>query len=585
MKVKLFSKQLLAIVLVLSSTIVLAQFPATVFEQSNFTATATYNEGLAFYQALAEKNAEVNITEMGPTDSGLPLHLVLISKDKDFDIESIRQKGKSILLINNAIHPGEPDGVEASQMLARDILAKPKLAALLDNIVVAIIPFYNIGGVLNRNSTTRTNQNGPEEYGFRGNSRNYDLNRDFIKNDTRNAKSFAEIFHYLDPDVLVDTHVSNGADYQYTLSMVIPQKDKLGQIMGEYLTDKMMPELFDYMAETPYEMTPYVNVWGSTPDKGWNQFFDSPRYSSGYAALFQTIAFQSETHMLKPFDERVWATYYYLLAVTTHLNKHADEIMATRFKAREAVKKQYKFPVTWKIDEKNYTELSFKGYEPSYPESAVTGQERLKYNRDQPFEKTVKYFDNYAADIEVTKPDQYVVPQGWHQVIDRLKLNGIEMEQATEDKTMRVEVYYIEDYSSRKSPWEGHYFHDQVEVQKETERIQVRKGDYMIPVKQANNRYIVETLEPEATDSFFRWNFFDSILQMKEGFSSYIFEDEAVDILNNDPSLKRKFEEKKRLEPDFSDSSSAQLRYIYKNSEHYEKAHLRYPVYRLIYLE
>jgi hypothetical protein len=32
--------------------------------------------------------------------------------------------------------------------------------------------------MLNRNSTSRTNQNGPEEYGFRGNARNFDLNRD-----------------------------------------------------------------------------------------------------------------------------------------------------------------------------------------------------------------------------------------------------------------------------------------------------------------------------------------------------------------------------------------------------------------------
>ena len=74
---------------------------------------------------------------------------------------------------------------------------------------------------LNRNSTTRTNQNGPESYGFRGNARNYDLNRDFIKSDTKNAKTFAQIFHLVQPDVFIDNHVSNGADYQYILNSFI----------------------------------------------------------------------------------------------------------------------------------------------------------------------------------------------------------------------------------------------------------------------------------------------------------------------------------------------------------------------------
>jgi len=489
------------------------------------------------------------------------------------------------LLINNGIHPGEPDGIEASQLLARDLLMKEELAGLLDQVVIAIIPFYNIGGVLNRNSTSRTNQNGPLEYGFRGNARNFDLNRDFIKNDTRNAKSFAKIFHALDPDVLVDTHVSNGADYQYTLTMVITQKDKLGEIMGTYLNEDMMPELFDYMAATPYEMTPYVNVWGGTPDKGWNQFFDSPRYSSGYAALFQTIAFQSETHMLKPFDERVWATYHYLIGVTSFLNEHAGEVIEKRRAARVAVKKQYQYPLTWKLDKEQFTALKFKGYEAYYPVSGVSGQERLKYDRSKPYDKDINYYNTYIPDIEITRPDYYIVPQGWHNIIEKLQLNGVEMTIVENDNSVRAEVYYIDDYNTRKSPWEGHYFHDQVTLRKEIEKVNVYRGDYMIPVNQINNRYIVETLEPAASDSFFRWNFFDTILQMKEGYSAYVFEDEAIDILQSDPELKKKFEEKKKSDVEFAANARAQLQYIFKNSPHYEEAHLRYPVYRFTLME
>jgi hypothetical protein len=95
------------------------------------------------------------------------------------------------------------------------------------NTIISTIPIYNIGA-LNRNSTTRANQDGPEIYGFRGNGRNYDLNRDFIKSDTKNTKSFAELFHKLNPDVFIDNHVSNGADYQYKLTYIMTQQNQLG---------------------------------------------------------------------------------------------------------------------------------------------------------------------------------------------------------------------------------------------------------------------------------------------------------------------------------------------------------------------
>lgn len=116
---------------------------------------------------------------------------------------------KRIILINNGIHPGEPDGIDASMLLARDIVTNK--VKLPDNVVLAFIPVYNIGGCLNRSAFYRVDQNGPEEFGFRGNSQNLDLNRDFIKSDSKEARSFAEIFHLTDPDIFLDNHVSNGS--------------------------------------------------------------------------------------------------------------------------------------------------------------------------------------------------------------------------------------------------------------------------------------------------------------------------------------------------------------------------------------
>ncbi len=196
----------------------------TTFEKSNGTETATYFETIAYYQNLANLYPEISIQKIGTTDSGYPLHLVIFSTSKEFDFDKIQQK--NIILINNGIHPGESDGIDASMLLLRDIAQNADKIKQLKNVVLAIIPIYNVGGSLNRNSTSRTNQNGPKEYGFRGNARNFDLNRDFIKADTKNATSFAEIFHQVNPDVFIDTHVSNGADYQYGITHLFTQQTR-----------------------------------------------------------------------------------------------------------------------------------------------------------------------------------------------------------------------------------------------------------------------------------------------------------------------------------------------------------------------
>ena len=444
-----------------------ASFPTT-YELSGGMETATYHEGIAYYDQLAKAFPEIDLSTYGTTDSNKPLHLATLSIDQDFDFGSLHKKNKVILLINNAIHPGEPDGVDASMMLLRDLMLKrAEYEEILQNVVVAIIPFYNIGGVLNRNSTTRANQNGPKEYGFRGNARNFDLNRDFIKTDTRNAQVFTRLFHTLDPDILVDNHVSNGADYQYVMTIVATQKDKLGGPLAGFLEDRMMPFMFDHMKRAGTEMIPYVNLFGEAPDEGYSQFFDSSRYSSGYAALFHTIGFMAETHMLKSYRDRVTSTYHHMEGVLKIMSRDRQLIRQLRNQTKESVKTQRRFDLVWKLDNSRHTDLPFKGYEATWLDSQVTDQKRLFYDRTKPFKKIIPYFNHYQATVSVTKPDFYVIPQGWHTVLDRLRLNQVRLEPIHKETTMEVEVYHIEDFKTVDTPYEGHYLHYDVEVRKE----------------------------------------------------------------------------------------------------------------------
>ena len=567
--------------LIITSLPLTGQGFLTTYEKSNHLETSTYKEGVDFYKQLATEYKEVQIFDKGLTDSGYPLHLVLISKSGEFDIAKLKQSNKAFILINNAIHPGEPDGVEASQMLARDLVENKKLTPLLDHVVVAIIPFYNIGGVLNRNSTTRVNQNGPLEYGFRGNARNYDLNRDFIKADTRNARSFMGIFQELDPDVFIDTHVSNGADYQYVSTTLPTQADKLGGVLAQFMTEELLPYHYSFMRKEGTEMTPYVNIWGmSTPDQGFSEFIDNPRYSSGYATLFNTLGFMSETHMLKTFEQRVNATYNYLFGLLLFANQNAKHLLDLRNQTKKQIALQTLFPISWELDDNVMDTILFKGYKANNPISEITGQVRLSYDKAKPYEKEIPYYNHYKPEIIISKPEYYVIPQAQWKVIELLKLNGVQVHSVKMSKNIEAEVYYITKYKTRTQAYEGHYPHFSVELETKKEIVLLESGDYLVPVNQWRNRYIVETLEPQATDSFFNWNFFDTILQRKEGFSAYVFEDLALEILKEHPEIKKALEEKKAIDKEFASNGSAQLMFIYEQSEHSEKAYMRYPVLR-----
>ena len=550
----------------------------TVFEKSGGTETATYDQVMDYYNNLDEAYPSIKMVEYGKTDSGLPLHLAVFSPSEDFDFDKLR-KNNVIVLINNGIHPGESDGIDATMMLFRD-LAQDSIP-VPKNTVIATIPVYNIGGALNRNSHTRTNQNGPKEYGFRGNARNYDLDRDFIKADTKNTRSFAEIFHTVNPDLFIDTHVSDGADYQYTLTHLFTQHDKLGGQLGNYVKDSLMPSLKSSLFEHEWDITPYVNVFNEVPEHGFSQFMDYPRYSTGYTTLWNTLGLMIETHMLKPYKKRVLGTYQTLRSLINIAERDRIKIKKLRAAADKRFLTSRYYPTHFVVDSSKVDKLQFKGYEGEMIKSEITGAQRLKYDRSKPFTKEVDYYDNFKPTDQIEIPKAYVIPQGWWNVIDILKSNQVEMTPFKQDTTLVVQVYHIKDYKTTSSAYEGHYIHSNTSVSTTMDTMSFRKGDLYISTLQPAVRYLVETLEPTTTDSFFNWNFFDTVLQQKEGFSPYVFEDLAKEMLDKNPDIKKEFEQKKKEDKEFDKNWYAQLEWLHKNSKYNEPAHLRYPVFRV----
>jgi hypothetical protein len=549
--------------------------------EKNPNQTLTYHEAISCFRQLADAYPKMfHLETAGSTDSGEPLHVAVLSADGQFDVEKIRASGRLILLINNGIHPGEPEGIDATILMLRDILSQPERQQVLQHLAVVFIPVYNVDGALNRNTHSRANQDGPESYGFRGNARNYDLNRDFIKCDTRNARSFNQIFRHWDPDIFVDNHTSNGADYQYVMTLIATQHNKLEAPLGSFLQHTMLPYLYAGMEARKWEMTPYVDGPGETPDEGIAGFCDYGRYSTGYAALWNTIGFMPETHMLKPFKDRLWSTYAFMETVIHFMHEHHAGIAQARAAAKALTRSKQEFVLDYKLDTSRRDSLTFKGYTAKYKPSEVSGLPRLYYDRNEPYTKQIPYYNHFLPVLQVRKPKAYVVPQAWEPVIERLQLNGVQMSRVEKDTVVQAEYYKIKDFKTRNA-WEGHYFHYGTQLDILRGARTLHRGDWLIPTDQDANRYIMETLEPQAPDSWFAWNFFEPILMQKEHFSAYVFEDLAAEYLREHPELRAELEKKKLEDAEFAQDGAAQLEWVYRRSPWYEPTHKVYPVIRV----
>jgi len=561
----------------------MATAPLTPYEQGNLNQTTTWADCIAWYHDLARQYpAALRFEQVGVSDAGVPIHAGVVSSDGVFDRTAIKAAGRAVFFNNNGIHPGEPEGVDGCMALVRDFCLEPERLAALGTTVFLFVPLYNVDGAFNRADTSRVNQDGPEQFGFRGNSRHLDLNRDFVKFDTLTARVFNELFTAWDPDVMVDTHTSNGADYSYTMTLIHTQADKLGGGLGEFLRAEMLPAMYAGMDARGWPTCPYVNPVQDSPDHGIAEFLETARFSTGYAALHHTIGFMPETHMLKPFRDRYESMRALVDVALAFTVQNAPRIQALRRAAKDAGRTQAEWPVRWKMDEANPSSFRFKGYEAKYKKSVLGDYSRLYYDRSSVWERDIAYYNRFPVDVSVPAPQAYVVPQQWREAIERLEWNGVRMERIDADRMQQVAYYQIDSVTSRPTAYEGHMFHDEVVLERRHASVQLRAGDYLVPLDQDNARYAVETLEPLAHDSFFRWGFFNSVLEKKEAYSEYVFEDEAERLLAQEPALAAKFEQWKGEHPGLLTNQEAVLDFIFANCARYrEPEWRRYPVFMI----
>jgi hypothetical protein len=549
----------------------------TPYELSGKKRTATYTQCVAWYQSLQKQYAKYcKLDSIGMSDGGSPIYV--------FRVNNSEGSAKLKVLINNNIHPGEPEGTDASMLLVRELLMDKENEAILDKIDLHIICQYNVDGSQTQSCCTRANQNGPVNQGFRGNARNLDLNRDFIKADSRNARAFAQYFTTQKFNFFIDNHTSNGADYQYTLTYFHTRPEKLLPELRPLL-NRVESYLKPELEKAGWPTAPYVETMKTVPDSGIHAFWETGRYATGYTALHHCIGYTVETHMLKPFPKRVDATLDFLRVFLRGVVKEHSNALSVRDHLKRAQTRKFQGRqveyIAYEMDVNRWDTLLFKGFDFGYRTSTVTGQKRLYYDTLKPWSRYIRYYRYFKAKDSVVMPRFYILPWAWGEVYERLKMNRIEMKQVGQDTTMIMRVSFIHGYESVKTPYEGHFLHYNIKTSDTLLPVRIRKGDWFIPVNPVNYQFLAATLEPRAPDSYFAWNFFDAVLQQKEGFSDYVWDDKAAEILANDPVLNKKFLDKKAADKDFAADAWKQWMFVYRNSSYYEPTHNRYPVYRV----
>ena len=556
-------------------------------EKTGWEEVDTYHDIISYYRTLADDFPQVQMKEMGLTDSGYPLHLVIYDPGMTFEPDSWRADGKIIVLNNNGIHPGECPGVDAARMFLRDVLLGK--TEIPDDVILVILPVYNISGYLNRVSS-HLGKGGPLEYGTRRNVKNLDLNRDFMKSDTRNAQSFQEIFNWLKPHLFIDTHEDTFQEIQHIPTILCTSSNKLGGQLGDYLIEEMQPVIFEKMEEKGFPPIPYIAPfagWGASLDEGLMQYNDNARYSTGFTTLFNTLGFMPEYNRLKLYPGRVNAYHALFETYMEILEEDGDRLVRMTEEDRESMKTKDSFGINYtKLNEEKYKMFTLLRYEQGEKTSAVTGQAITYYDHTKPFSTEIRWYYHYDPVMYIERPQAYIIPQGWWYVVEILERNGVAVEKLEEDSTFEVTVYHIEDFKSRL--YEGHNLHSKVKVGKSTEQFTFKKGDYLVPMNQESNRFIIELLEPQAENSLFAWNWFDNILSgpggdtiQPRGLTSQQFEDQAAEYLKENPDLKEELEALKKKDEAFAKDKNAQLYWVYEQSPWYCETANRYPIYRI----
>ena len=548
------------------------------YERSGFLETGRYQEAVDYCRRLAKANRSARVVEYGKSPEGRPMIALLISESGDFDAHRMTSSAKPLIFVQNGIHSGEIEGKDASLMLARDMLIHKKHPELLKGANWLIVPIFSVDAHERFSAFNRINQNGPREMGWRANSQNLNLNRDWIKADAPEMRAQLGLLHKYKPDFFFDNHTTDGMDFQYTLTVDLPSAPTLHPALADW-NKKLYTHVKSKCDRAGILTAPYLGASDrSKPENGFTATDYTPRFTHSYVGILNRPAMLVETHVLKPYRERVDATYRVMVETVGYCIQNAPDLKRRVKDASSSLRTGSTVVLDSTLTPEK-TPYTFLGFEYVPVDSPITGSKVAAWDRTKPITVETTVRNTFAPGLTASVPDGYAVAPACLEAIDRLGLHGIKFRRLTEATKGRFTGTRFSDVRLPASSFEGRQMPSYKATELEYERT-LAKETSIIEVTPENARLLVHLLEPMAPDSFAKWGFMNAFFEQKEYGEDYAVEPLAQKMLRDDEELRAEFN--RRLgDPVFANSPSARLRFFFERSSYNDFRLNEYPVVRL----
>ncbi|MGI8734370.1 MAG: M14 family metallopeptidase [Pyrinomonadaceae bacterium] len=558
----------------------------TYAEQTNYRETARYDDTVAYARRLAAASPLIRYESFGKSGEGRDLPLLIASAGESFTPEGAHTSGKPVVLIQACIHAGEPDGKDAGFALLRDIAITKTQPDLLQNLVILFIPIYNTDGHERSSPYNRINQNGPAEMGWRTTTSYQNLNRDYMKADTPETRAWLALWNRWHPDLFIDCHVTDGADYRYNITYQFEHHQGIAPSVlaweREVIDGKVFPA-----TEAAGNVVSWYLEFADNRDftRGIRDFNGSPRFSTGHVPLRNRPGVLIETHMIKDYRSRVVGTYDLLRFTLAEVNRDPQKLLnAVRRADEETIARwgrfdlEQSYPIDFELTDQAVP-YNLKALSSRTEMSEVSGETRVVFG-SEPLDITVPMYNNFRVKTVVVPPLAYIVPPQWQEVIEVIKTHGLHWEETSAATTLEVQSYRFSEVTWPDGPFEGRFM-PRFKTEPTRERRTFPPGSVVVPLNQSLAKVAVNLLEPQAPDSLVAWGFFNAIFEQKEYGEHYVLETLAREMMEEDPSLRKEFEKMLSTESGFAANSAARLAFFYKRSPYWDQQMNLYPIGRI----
>lgn len=557
----------------------------TVAEQSGDRRTGRYEEVERLCPAFKQRwPQQVNCVEFGRTPEGRPMLALVASADGTLDAAAAHRAGRPIVLMQGGIHAGEIDGKDAGFLALRQMLEGSLAKDALKAVTVVFVPVLNVDGHERFGRWNRPNQVGPEEMGWRANSQNLNLNRDYAKAEAPEMQAMLRLLGEWDPILYIDLHVTDGAkfehDISYTVTPTLAGREPIRQV-GVAVRDELMKRATD-QGSLPVDFYPEF-LKEDDPTSGFAVSVGTKRFSQAYWASRNRLAVLVENHSWKDYPTRVRITHHTIISLMEMAARDGKQWLAAAQAAdRESATIGGSSVALTYTNTPHIQTLEFRGYEYQRVPSAVSGVLMTRYNDKRPQIWRIPLRDQVTPEISVTAPrGGYLVPPSHARLVaDKLTLHGIEFRTLAQPRAAsEVEVFRATQAAPGSSTFEGRS-NFAVEGAWSKEQRGVAAGALFVPIAQAKSELLMTLLEPRDPDSLVSWGFFAAAFERKEYMEAYVAEEVAEQMLKQDPALRREFEQ--RLEdPKFAGDPGARLDFFYRRHSSWDERYNLYPVFRV----